>query len=149
MNSMNIQDILECLPHRYPFLLVDKVLDFTAYESLVAIKNVSFNENFFAGHFPGRAVMPGVLIVEALAQASGILAYKSTGWDSKESLFFFGGIEKARFKRVVVPGDVLELKVRVLKRRTTIWKFQGEAWVNDELACSVEMTSAEGKYSDS
>ena len=142
---MNIQEIIEHLPHRYPFLLVDRVLEFVPNESIRALKNVSINEHFFTGHFPTKAVMPGVLIIEALAQAAGILAYKSTDWEPSESLFYLGGIEKARFKRVVIPGDQLELNVKVLKRRARVWKFTAEAKVGGELACRVEITSAEGK----
>lgn len=142
---MNIERILESIPHRFPFLLVDRVLDFELDKYLVAIKNVTINEPFFAGHFPVRAVMPGVLIVEALAQAAAILACESTDWQPNESLFYLGSIENARFKRIVVPGDQLHLKVEVQKRRSKVWKFTGTATVNGELVCTADMTSAEGK----
>ena len=142
---MNIERILESIPHRFPFLLVDRVLDFQVGKYLVAIKNVTINEPFFTGHFPVRAVMPGVLIVEALAQAAAILASKSTDLRANESLFYLGSIDNARFKKIIVPGDQLQLKVEVQKRRTHVWKFTGTATVNGEEACTAEMTCVEGK----
>lgn len=142
---MNIQQILKFIPHRYPFLLVDKVLEFELDKMLVAVKNVTINEPYFAGHFPEKAVMPGVLIIEALAQAAAILACRSIGWEPGETLFYLGSIENARFKKMVLPGDQLILRVEVLKRRTSVWKFKGIATVDGEMVCSAEMTSAEGK----
>lgn len=142
---MNIQEILESIPHRFPFLLVDRVLEIELGKTLLALKNVTINEPFFAGHFPIKAVMPGVLIVEALAQAAAILACRSTGWKPDESLFYLGSIENTRFKKMVLPGDQLHLRVDVQKRRGMIWKFKGTATVNGELVCVSEMTSAEGK----
>lgn len=141
---MDIQKILERLPHRYPFLLVDRVLEFEQDKTLLAIKNVSMNEHFFSGHFPIKAVMPGVLILESLAQAAAILASHSADWDPKGSLFYFGSIENARFKKIVVPGDQLYLKIEVLKRRVNVWKFKGTALVDNEIACTAEMACAEG-----
>jgi 3-hydroxyacyl-[acyl-carrier-protein] dehydratase len=142
---MNIEKIIECIPHRFPFLLVDRVLEFEKDKYLIAIKNVTINEPFFTGHFPIKAVMPGVLIVEALAQAAAILAAQSTDIHANKSLFYLGTIESARFKRVVIPGDQLQLKVEVLKRRPRVWKFKGTATVDGEVACTAEMISAEGK----
>jgi len=142
---MNIQEILKFLPHRYPFILVDRVLEFEVDTSLVAIKNVTINEPYFAGHFPIKAVMPGVLIAEALAQAAAILASQASTFCPGETLFYLGSIENARFKRMVVPGDQLLLKIEVLKRRSHFWKFKGTATVSDEIACVAEMTCAEGK----
>lgn len=142
---MNIHEIVDYLPHRYPFLLIDRVLELKKSEQILALKNVTINEPFFAGHFPAKAVMPGVLIIEALAQAAAILAYKSTEWDPKESLFYLGAIDNTRFKKRVIPGDQLFLKINVLRRRKTVWKFQGEAFVDNELVCTTEMTSTEGK----
>jgi len=142
---MNIQKILEYLPHRFPFLLVDRVLEYVPGKTLVAVKNVSINEPFFAGHFPVKAVMPGVLIVEALAQAAGILASLSSEWQADESLFYLGSIDNARFKKMVVPGDQLLLNVEIQKHRAQVWKFKGTALVGGEIACVAEMTSAEGK----
>ncbi len=141
---IEIQEILERLPHRYPFLLVDRVLEFERDKTLLAIKNVSFNEPFFAGHFPIKAVMPGVLIVEALAQAAAILASHTAESDSNRSLFYLGAIENARFKKIVVPGDQLYLSVEILKRKANVWKFKGTALVDNEIACTAEMTCAEG-----
>lgn len=141
---MTIQDIVKFLPHRYPFLLVDKVLELSKGESILALKNVTINEPFFSGHFPVKAIMPGVLIVEALAQAAAILAYSSTSTTPEQSLFYLGGIEEARFKKVVVPGDQLLLRMVVKKSKATVWKFSGTAMVNNEVVCTTEMTCAQG-----
>jgi 3-hydroxyacyl-[acyl-carrier-protein] dehydratase len=145
---MNIQEILKYLPHRYPFLLVDRVVTLEKDQSIIAYKNLTYNENFFQGHFPERAVMPGVLIVEALAQAAGILAYKSMGCSPENSLFYLGSVAESRFKRVVIPGDRLQLKVTILKRRKTVWKFACEASVEGEVVCATEITCMEGAASD-
>lgn len=142
---MNIHEIVDYLPHRYPFLLIDRVLEIKKSEHILAVKNITINEPFFAGHFPAKAIMPGVLIIEALAQAAAILAYKSTEWNPKESLFYLGAIDNTRFKKRVIPGDQLFLKINVLRRRRTVWKFQGEALVDNEIVCTTEMTSTEGK----
>ena len=144
MNEMNIQEILKFLPHRYPFLLVDRVISMDGDQSIVALKNVTINEHFFQGHFPDRAVMPGVLIIEALAQAAGILAYKSMNWSPEDSLFFLGAVTDVRFKKTVLPGDQLRLTVRTLKRRSTVWKFACEAFVEEDCVCSAEITCMEG-----
>jgi len=150
MNTvMDIHEILKFLPHRYPFLLIDRVIDIDMGKSLVAIKNVTMNESYFAGHFPNRPVMPGVLILEAMAQAGGVLAYKSTNTSPKDGvLYYFAGIDKARFRRVVEPGDQLRLEVKVVGSKRAIWKLEGSAYVGDELACSAEFMSArkEGAY---
>ncbi len=136
---MDIHEILTYLPHRYPFLLIDRVISMVPGESIVALKNVSMNEDFFNGHFPGRPVMPGVLILEAMAQAGGVLAYKSTNTTPEDgSLYYFAAIDNARFRRVVEPGDQLRLEVKVVKFKRDIWKLAGEAYVDDELACSAE-----------
>jgi 3-hydroxyacyl-[acyl-carrier-protein] dehydratase len=140
---MDIHEILKYLPHRYPFLLIDRVIEMVEGESLVAIKNVTMNENFFVGHFPNRPVMPGVLILEALAQAAGVLAYKSTNTTPSDGvLYFLGGIDNARFRRVVEPGDQLRLEVKVLRSKREIWKLEGTAHVDGQLACSAEFLSA-------
>lgn len=144
MSEMNIHEVLEYLPHRYPFLLIDRVLDIELGSSLTALKNVTFNEPFFTGHFPNRPVFPGVLMLEALAQATGILVFKTQ--DRKptdKNLYLFVSIDKARFKRQVEPGDQLTLKVTLLKHKRGMWKFATEAWVGDELACSAELMGAE------
>ncbi|MCW8955672.1 MAG: 3-hydroxyacyl-ACP dehydratase FabZ [Gammaproteobacteria bacterium] len=140
---MNITDITNTLPHRYPFQLVDKVLDYEVGKWLTAIKNVTINEPFFEGHFPGYPVMPGVLIMEALAQATGLLGFRTMDEDPSENmLYLFVGIDKARFKRQVVPGDTLTLHVKLIKRSRNIWKFDCEAKVGEELAASAEIMCA-------
>jgi 3-hydroxyacyl-[acyl-carrier-protein] dehydratase len=140
---MDINEILKYLPHRYPFLLIDRVIDIVEGKSIVAIKNVTINENFFVGHFPNRPVMPGVLILEALAQAAGVLAYKSTNTLPTDGvLYFLAGIDNARFRRIVEPGDQLRLEVKVLRGKRDMWKLEGSAHVAGELACSAEFLSA-------
>ena len=140
---MDIHEILKFLPHRYPFLLIDRVIEMELGKSLVAIKNVTMNEMFFAGHFPNRPVMPGVLILEAMAQAGGVLAYKSTNTSPDDgTLYYFAGVDNARFRRVVEPGDQLRLEVKVLKSKRNVWVLEGKAYVGDELACSAELMSA-------
>lgn len=146
--QMNVNEIIKHLPHRYPFLLVDRILECKVNEYILGVKNVTINEPFFAGHFPAKPVMPGVLILESLAQAAGILAYRSTDWDPKTSLFYLGAIDKVKFKKIVSPGDQLMLKINVTHRRTNVWKFKGEALVDGKVVCSMEMTSTEGKVSD-
>lgn len=140
---MDIHEILKHLPHRPPFLLIDKVIEIVEGESLVAIKNVTINEPFFVGHFPNLPVMPGVLILEALAQAAGVLAYKSTKTTPETGgLYYFAGIDNARFRRIVEPGDQLRLMVKVIRAKRDMWKLEGTAFVGDELACSAELLSA-------
>jgi len=143
MSGLGMQEILKHLPHRAPFLLVDRVIEYVPEKYLKAVKNVSFNEPWFAGHFPENPVMPGVLMLEALAQAAGILAYLTMGTvpDGK-SIFYLAGFDKAKFKRVVRPGDQLELYVEYKTRKKNIWKIIGKASVAGELACSTELTSA-------
>lgn len=139
LSTMDIHKVLSLLPHRYPFLLVDKVIDYRVNEYLVAIKNVSYNEPFFTGHFPVRPVMPGVLIVEALAQATGLLAMSSRPDEVGNKLYYFVGIDKARFKRPVEPGDQLVLEVKLGPVRRGIWKFDGEAKVDGRVVASAEI----------
>ena len=144
MNTMDVYEVLEYLPHRYPFLLIDRVIDFEPGKSLVAIKNVSINEPFFPGHFPRHPVMPGVLILEALAQATGILAFKSTNTKPDDSsLYYFAGIDNARFKKPVQPGDQLRLEVEVIKTKRGIWKFSAVAKVDDNVVCTADLMCAE------
>lgn len=143
---LDIDQIRAMLPHRYPFLLVDRVTECVPGEHLTAIKNVTINEPFFQGHFPEKPVMPGVLIIEALAQASGILAFITEGDQRDENvLFFFVGIDGARFKRPVLPGDRVELKTRLLRRRRDVWKFATEALVDGRRAALAELMVAPGR----
>jgi len=142
--SLDIHEILKHLPHRYPFLLIDRVLEYVPESHLIGIKNVTHNEPYFPGHFPQRPVMPGVLILEALAQATGILAFKTVDRiPDSNSLYYFVGIDNARFKRPVEPGDQLRLEVEYVKRMRGIWKFNGKATVDDEMVCSAEIMCAE------
>jgi 3-hydroxyacyl-[acyl-carrier-protein] dehydratase len=140
---MDIREILETLPHRYPFLLVDKVVEVVPGERIVAQKNVSINEEFFNGHFPPFPVMPGVLIVEALAQAAGILSFKTMGSKSDaNSLYFFVGIDNCRFKRPVVPGDVLMLHVSIERQSRLLWKYKAQALVEGQVAAEADLMCA-------
>ena len=142
-DEIDIRQVLELLPHRYPFILVDKVLDYEPFEHLHAIKNVTINEPFFTGHFPGNPIMPGVLMLESLAQASAILSNLSrTAAEGHEFLYFFAGIDKVKFKQIVTPGDQLNLKVNLLSKKRDFWRLQGEAYVDDKLVCSAELLSA-------
>jgi 3-hydroxyacyl-[acyl-carrier-protein] dehydratase len=144
VETMDIQAILEHLPHRYPFLLVDRVLECEPGKRLKALKNVSVNEPMFTGHFPERPIFPGVLIMEALAQATGILAFKSQGKKPDgTSLYYFAGIDNCRFKQPVLPGDQLILEVEVIKAKRSIWKFGAEAKVDGKVVASAELMCAE------
>lgn len=138
---LQIHEILRSIPHRYPFLLVDRILELEKGKRIVALKNVTMNEPFFQGHFPGAPVMPGVLIVEAMAQAGAVL-FLSEIEDRDSKLIYFTGIDGARFRRAVVPGDQLVLKVEVLQLRSRACKMKGEARVNDQLACEAQIFSA-------
>ncbi|MEF3047577.1 3-hydroxyacyl-ACP dehydratase FabZ [Pseudotabrizicola sp. L79] len=133
--------IQRILPHRYPFLLVDKVRDIVVNESCVGIKCVTMNEPQFTGHFPGMPVFPGVMIIEAMAQTSGILVGLSMDLVDKNAAVFFMGVDGVKFRRKVVPGDVLELHVRALRGGGRVWKFEGRAMVGDELACEAQFTA--------
>ena len=138
LDAMDIQKIQSLLPHRYPFLLVDRVIDTEPGKRLVAIKNVTINEPFFQGHFPNKPVMPGVLLIEAMAQATGLLAMESTDVP-KEAIYYLVGVDKARFKRPVVPGDQLVFEIEVLKRKREIWVFNAVAKVDDAVVASAEI----------
>jgi len=143
---MDVNEIREYLPHRYPFLLVDRVEELEVGESIVAYKNVTINEPFFNGHFPDHPVMPGVLIVEAMAQAAGILGFKTMGKKPQDgSIYYFVGSDKLRFKRPVVPGDRLQLEAKVLSERRGIWKFDVKATVDGELVSSATILCADRK----
>jgi 3-hydroxyacyl-[acyl-carrier-protein] dehydratase len=138
--SMDITQIMKFLPHRYPFLLVDRVLELVPNERVMAIKNVTMNEPHFPGHFPHHPVMPGVIIIEALAQTAGLLAFKSAGKEVNDnSVIYFVGIDGARFKRPVVPGDRLHMEASILRHTRGIWKFAAKATVDGQLACEAEL----------
>ncbi|NQZ52987.1 MAG: 3-hydroxyacyl-ACP dehydratase FabZ [Piscirickettsiaceae bacterium] len=140
MNTIDIHEIQRLLPHRYPFLLIDRVLEFTPGEHLIGIKNISYNEPQFMGHFPKRVIMPGVLILESLAQATGLLAFKSIDdLHADNALYYLAGIDKARFKRPVEPGDQLLLEVRIVKNKRNFWKFTGVASVDGEIVVSADI----------
>jgi len=132
---------MQLLPHRFPFLLIDKVIDFEIGKTLHAVKNVTINEPFFQGHFPTKPIMPGVLILEAMAQATGILGFKTVE-KADDTLYYFAAIDNARFKQPVVPGDVLHIHVELLKERRGIGKFSCRAFVEDKLVCSAEIMCA-------
>ncbi|WP_337880815.1 3-hydroxyacyl-ACP dehydratase FabZ [Rheinheimera sp.] len=142
LNSLEIQEIMALLPHRYPFLLIDRVLDYTPGESLTAVKNVTINEPVFTGHFPGMPIFPGVLILEALAQATGILGFKTVSERAENELYLFAAIDEARFKKPVTPGDQMILEVKFLKERRNLWKFYGEAKVDGQVVCTAELMCA-------
>jgi 3-hydroxyacyl-[acyl-carrier-protein] dehydratase len=140
VNSMDIHKILEYLPHRYPFLMIDRVLDCDPGKTIDALKNVTINEPFFGGHFPHHPVMPGVLIIEALAQAAAILTFMTAGARSDErSVYYFVGIDGARFKKPVTAGDSMRMHVTLLRHVRGIWKFKAEARVEDALVAEAEL----------
>lgn len=140
MKTLDINQIKQLIPHRYPMLLVDRVLDWEADKKIVALKNVSANEEFFVGHYPHWPVMPGVLVIEALAQTAALLSFLSMGQSPDEnSVVYFAGIDEARFKRPIVPGDQLKMEVEILRRSRGIWKFKASASVDGQIACEAEL----------
>ncbi|GEK08698.1 MULTISPECIES: 3-hydroxyacyl-ACP dehydratase FabZ [Pseudoalteromonas] len=146
LNSFDIQEILKLLPHRYPMLLVDKVVDYKPGEHLHAIKNVTINEPIFTGHFPEQPIFPGVLILEAMAQATGLLGFKTVENRSENELYLFAAIDNARFKQPVLPGDTMHLHVNFVKERRNIWKFSAEAKVEGNIVCSAEIMCARREF---
>jgi 3-hydroxyacyl-[acyl-carrier-protein] dehydratase len=144
--EMNINEVKNFLPHRYPFLLIDRVINFESGKHLTAIKNVSFNEPQFTGHFPDQPIMPGVLIIEAMAQATGILAFKSeVGRPEVGQIYMLVGVDKVRFKRIVEPGDQLEIYAEVITVKRGMWKFNCTATVEGELVTSAEILCTQKK----
>lgn len=135
--TIEINEILDVLPHRYPFLLIDRILEFEKGKRARGLKNVTINEPFFQGHFPGHPIMPGVLIIEAMAQVGGFLAFRSS--DVKDTVVYFMGIDGARFRRPVFPGDTIEFVLEVKKRRGNIWSFKAEAYVGEKLVAEAEL----------
>jgi 3-hydroxyacyl-[acyl-carrier-protein] dehydratase len=140
--TVDIERILQILPHRWPFVLVDRVTEIVEHERIRGHKCVSMGEPWFQGHFPGRPIMPGVLILEALTQLGGILAYASDPFDAQSSLMYFLGIDKAKFRRIVTPGDRLDLVVTVMQHRTNVWKLRGEASVDGSLCAQGELLAS-------
>lgn len=143
-STIDIREILSILPHRYPFLMVDRVIECVPFESIKAIKNVTFNEPFFTGHFPDKPVMPGVILLEAMAQATGLLAFRSHNARSDStSMYYLVGVDKARFKRPVIPGDQLLLTARLMRRIRGIYKFHTTAHVGEQLVATAEFMTTE------
>lgn len=144
MAEMDINEIMRYLPHRFPFLLVDRVLDYTPGSTITAIKNVTMNEEFFQGHFPGHPVMPGVLIIEAMAQAAALLTFKTENIEScGHTVTYFIGIDKARFRKPVFPGDQLVLEATLLRQSSRIWKYSTTATVNGQRVAEAELLCTE------
>lgn len=141
-NVLSVEEIQTLIPHRYPMLLVDRVLDFEPGQWLHAIKNVSYNEPVFTGHFPELAIFPGVMILEALAQATGVLGFKTGEGRAEKEMYLFASIDNARFKKPVVPGDTMHLHVQFIKERRGMWKFYGEAKVDGKVVCSADLMCA-------
>jgi beta-hydroxyacyl-ACP dehydratase FabZ len=145
MNTvLDIRKIMESLPHRYPFLLLDRIVELVPRERIVALKNVTINEPFFVGHFPGKPIMPGVLIIEAMAQAGGVLVYQSTGPDSFKEGVYFLGMDQVRFRKPVVPGDQIIIRVQITHIRKNAAKVYGTAQVDDALVAEAVMMAAFG-----
>ena len=140
--TLDILKVQSLLPHRYPFLLIDKVIAYEANFSMTAIKNVTYNELFFQGHFPKKPVMPGVLILEAMAQTAGLLGFESAGSKPENMVCYLVGIDKAKFKRPVIPGDQLVIEARFLKKKSNIWMYECQAQVDDEFVASAEIRYA-------
>lgn len=142
--QLDIMEILKILPHRYPFLMVDRIIDMEPGERITGYKNVTMNDNFFQGHFPSQPVMPGVLILEGMAQVGAILAYQTDPDTVADKLVYFAGIDGAKFRQVVVPGDQLHYDISVTKRKSRFWKMSGKAYVDGKLAAQAELMATFG-----
>jgi 3-hydroxyacyl-[acyl-carrier-protein] dehydratase len=140
--KIDILEILRLLPHRYPFVMVDRILAITVDKDIVGLKNVTINEPFFQGHFPGRPVMPGVLILEGMAQVGGVLAFYSAPENIGNKVLYFVGIDKARFRQPVTPGDQIHFKLEILKGRRGIWQMAGQAYVEERLVAEAELMAS-------
>lgn len=143
--TYDIQKIMKLLPHRYPFIMIDRIIELVSGEKIVALKNVTINEPFFQGHFPGEPIMPGVLIVEAMGQAGAILASESMDREKKGSLIYFMGMDKVKFRKPVVPGDQLIFEIRFLKQRSQAFKMSGIASVDDKRVAQAELLATFGE----
>ncbi|MCL7487692.1 MAG: 3-hydroxyacyl-ACP dehydratase FabZ [Desulfobulbaceae bacterium] len=143
-NSLDIKEILEILPHRYPFVMVDRILEYAERQFITGIKNVTINESFFMGHFPGEPVMPGVMILEGMAQIGALLAYKSMPEAIGSKLVYFAGIDKVRFRKMVRPGDQLLFRVECIKMKPKLSKMSARAYVDDQLAAEAELMATFG-----
>ena len=142
---IEIREIMNLLPHAYPFLLVDRIISLELGKRIVGIKNVTYNEPFFVGHFPGRPIMPGVLIVEALAQTAGILAFKSVPEEDTKKPVYFLGIDNVRFRKPVIPGDQLRLELEITRHRQSIWGFKGKAYVEGKVVAEADLLAMLGE----
>ena len=143
--AYDIKKIMDILPHRYPFLLIDRIIEIIPGEKIVALKNVTINEPFFQGHFPGVPIMPGVLIVEAMGQAGGMLAFSSAPQENKNAILYFMGMDKVRFRKPVVPGDQLLIEAKILKQRSKAIKMSGIATVEEKLVAEAELMASIGE----
>ena len=142
--TINILEVMKSLPHRYPFLMIDRILELVPGEKIVAFKNVTINEPFFQGHFPGNPIMPGVLIIEAMGQAGGVLAAKSMSREEHGSLIYFMGMDRVKFRKPVIPGDQLVLKMKFLKRRGKVFKMAGIAYVDEKIVAEAQLMATFG-----
>jgi len=142
---IDIREIMSLLPHGYPFLLIDRILEIEPGKRIVGIKNVTYNEPFFPGHFPGRPIMPGVLIVEAMAQTAGVLAFKSVPEEEQRKPVLFLGLDNVRFRKPVVPGDQLRMELEITRHRHTIWGFKGKAFVENQLVAEADLLAMLGE----
>jgi len=145
--ALDIQEITKLLPHRYPFIMIDRILELTPGEKVIALKNVTINEPFFQGHFPGNPIMPGVLIIEAMGQAGAVLAAKSLEREPQDSLIYFMGMDKVKFRKPVTPGDQLIFEMKFIKQRRNVFKMSGTAYVDKNVVAQAELmaTFGEGK----
>ena len=144
-SNYDVMEIMKYLPHRYPFLLVDRILELVPGEKIIALKNVTINEPFFQGHFPGAPVMPGVLIVEAMGQAGGVLAYVSNPQEDPEDyLIYFTGLDKVRFRKPVLPGDQMIMELTLIKQRAKVFKMAGKVFVDEKLVAEAELMATAG-----
>ena len=144
-NTFDIQKIMNLLPHRYPFIMIDRILELVPGEKVVALKNVTINEPFFQGHFPGTPIMPGVLMIEAMGQAGAVLAAESLPEEEQGSLIYFMGVNKVKFRKPVVPGDQIIFELKFLKQRSKVFKMSGEAFVDEKLVAEAELMASFGE----